>query len=254
MKFTTGDTVVTLEKLWYLQRAHAERYAKSDNGSKLLLMTKPILKVLKERNWIDTSNCVLGRHDAESYVTTLVQLDARSYTNALAFVDRNKYFFQAPSEQALLVSRPSGHLHHISKDMTSVVHQDEVLQQVLSSLDLIPLGEWTTDRVRGVISAAITEHTELSLKFQEEGHFPAAEESRKLAAKTWSKLIHGYIRWAIATGLPGPDGAVSMQILGREETLNRLANAARVLKMERPDGDADLKAKVTETHKPAKNC
>jgi len=251
MKFTTGNTVVTFEKLWYLQRAHAERYVKSDHGTKILLMTKPILEVLKKRNWINSKNCVLGRHDAESYVTKLVQLDARNYTNASAFVERNKVFFQAPDEQTLLISRPSGHLHHISKDMSSVIHQDEVLQHTLSNLELIPPAEWTADQVREVINATIAEQTELSLKFLDGSHYPGLEGHKKIFTKSWSKLVHGYIRWAIAAGLPGPDGAGSMQILGREETLNRFANAVRILGMKRPDGGADLKTKVAEAHKPA---
>lgn len=245
--------MVTFEKLWYLQRAHAEKYARSDtagNGTKMLLMTKPILKVLMDRNWIDSRNYVLGRQNAETYVTKLVQLDARNYTNASAFVDRNKYFFQAPDEQALLMSRPSGHLHHMSKDMSTVVHQDEVLQQTLSNLELIPPEEWTTDRVRDSTNATITEQADLTLKQFDGGHFPDREEQRKLTIKSWSKLVHGYIRWAIAAGLPGPDGAGSLTILGREETLNRLANGVRVLKIRRADGGANQDTKATEANTP----
>jgi hypothetical protein len=39
-----------------------------------------------------------------------------------------------------------------------------------------------------------------------------------------------------------------MQILGKEETLARLANAARVLKIERPDRGLD--AQITKANKP----
>lgn len=252
MKFTTGDTVVTLEKLWYLQRAHAERYAKPDttgHGAKMLLMTEPILKVLRDRNWIDSTNCVLGYHNAESYVAKLVQLDARNYTNASSFVDRNKYFFHTPDEQVLLSSRPSGHLHHMPRGVELVV-QDGIFREVLSGLKLIPLEEWTTPRVRDYINATITEKAEQSVEQSRKNHVLDLEEVRKTAPKSWSKLIHSYIRWAIATGLPGPDGAESMNILGREETLARLASAARVLKLGRSDGGADLDAEVIEAHKP----
>lgn len=236
--------MVTFEKLWYLQKVHAERYAKSDitdNGAEIMLMTKPILKLLKERDLIDSSNRILGRHDAELYVTKVVQLDARNYTNASAFVERNKYLFQAPSEQVLLISSPSEHLYHVSMDMSSVLHEDEVLQQILSNLDLIPQEEWTRDGIHDVINAMIVEQTKQSLKILEDGQLPDAEQSRKVATKSWSKLIHGYSRWAVAAGLPGPDGAGSMQVLGREETLNRLRNAIRALGMKKPGGDSDLK-------------
>jgi hypothetical protein len=53
--------------------------------------------------------------------------------------------------------------------------------------------------------------------------------TRNRIIKAWSKLIHKYIRWVIAAGQPGPDGAESMEILGREETLARFAVAAEVL-------------------------
>lgn len=250
MKFTTGETVVTFEKLWYLQRAHAEQYAKSDttgHGAKLSLMTEPILDVLKERNWIGSTNCVIGHHNAENYVAKLVQLDARNYTNASAFVERNKYFFQTPNEQALLSSRPSGHLHHMPTAMSSV-HQDEIFHQVRADLELIPPEKWTGEKLRDCINATITSRAEQSLKSLKNDHVVDLETITKTAPKSWSKLIHGYIRWAIAAGLPGPDGATSIQILGREETLARLTNAARVLNMERPDGGLDTK--VTEAHKP----
>lgn len=253
MKFTTGDTVVTFDKLWYLQKAHAERYAKSDttgHGPKILLMTGPILEVLKEENWIDSTNRILGHHNVESYVAKLVQLDARNYTNASAFVERNKYFFQTPDEQALLTSRPSGHLHHMPSAMPSVA-QNEVLHQVRADLEQILPEKWTTEKLRDCINVIVTERAEQSLRIWKDDYVLDLEQIRKIGPKSWSKLIHSYIRWAITAGLPGPDGAASMQILGREETLARLTNAARVLKMKRPDGGADLNAAgVTEAHKP----
>jgi glutamyl-tRNA synthetase len=252
MKFTKGETVVTLEKLWYLQRAHAERYASSDttsHGAKMSLMTEPILEILKERNGIDRANRVLGHHNAKNYVTELVQLDARNYTNASAFVERNKYFFQTPDEQALLSSRPSGHLHYVPTAISAVA-QDEVLHEVLAGLELIPSEKWTKEKLRDCINAIITERAEQSLKSSKNDHVVDLETIAKAAPKSWSKLIHGYVRWAIAAGLPGPDGAASMQILGKEETLARLAKAARVLKIEHPDGDLDTK--VTEAHRPTR--
>jgi glutamyl-tRNA synthetase len=209
-------------------------------------MTQPILKILKERDWIDNRNYVLGQYDAESYVAKVVMLDARNYTDASAFVERNRYFFQAPAEQDLLKSRPSGHLHHISRDISALVHQDQVLQQILTNFELISADEWTMERIRDCINAVITEQTEQSLKTLEDGYSVDLEAYRKSAIKSWSKLIHSHIRWAIAAGLPGPDGAGSMGILGKEETLSRYRNAARVLTIEQINGHLDQGAKATE--------
>jgi glutamyl-tRNA synthetase len=249
MKFTTGETVVTFEKLWYLQRAHAERYARLETGhsAKISLMAKPILEALKEKNWINHTNRVLDHHNAENYVVQLVQLDARNYTNASAFVERNTYFFQTPDEQALLNSRPPGRLHHMPTAMSSV-SQDEVLHQIRADLELIPPGKWTTGNLRDRVNTTITERAEQSVRSWKDDNVLDLELARKTAPKSWSKLIHSYIRWAILAGLSGPDGAASMQLLGREETLARLANAARILKMECLDGGLD--AEITKADKP----
>jgi hypothetical protein len=46
--------------------------------------------------------------------------------------------------------------------------------------------------------------------------------------KQWSALIHKYIRWALMAGMPGPNGAETMSILGREETVGRFERARKV--------------------------
>ena len=48
--------------------------------------------------------------------------------------------------------------------------------------------------------------------------------------KSWTKLMHQYLRWALVASKPGPDGVETMRILGREETGRRLATAEEALK------------------------
>lgn len=55
------------------------------------------------------------------------------------------------------------------------------------------------------------------------------ESAQKVIRKSWTKLVHGYIRWAIAGGQSGPDGADIMAILGREESLRRLKVAREIM-------------------------
>lgn len=53
-------------------------------------------------------------------------------------------------------------------------------------------------------------------------------ELAPLFRKAWAKVVHQYIRWVIAAGRPGPDGLVSMELLGKEETLRRFELARKV--------------------------
>lgn len=53
--------------------------------------------------------------------------------------------------------------------------------------------------------------------------------AQQVIKKSWMRLVHGYIRWAIAGGQSGPDGADCMAILGKEETLRRFAFAKVVM-------------------------
>ena len=71
------------------------------------------------------------------------------------------------------------------------------------------------------------------------------ENLEGLFKKAWSRAVHGYIRWAIAAGHPGPDGVVSMGILGKEETLRRFELAKEVMMAVKDDG-ADMAMAMSE--------
>jgi glutamyl-tRNA synthetase len=230
MKFTRGDAAVTYDKLWYLQRAHATRFAMSeakDHEAKLSLMTKPILHVLKEGDWVNRKNLVLGRHEAESYVVKLLKLDSRNYTTAPAFVDRNRYFFERPDRGAL-ISYLSRAVQNPVPKPSSLIPSTEAVSQVSSSLELIPAEAWTIETIRDSIETAIAQIVDDSMKkFQDD--VPDLVQAKKAAHKSLAKSIHRYIRWVIAAGSQGPEGAPTMQILGKDETLARFAQAAKIL-------------------------
>jgi glutamyl-tRNA synthetase len=232
MKFTTGDTVVTFDKLWYLQRAHADRFASSDVGTdttKLSLLTIPIIGVLKRRNLVNEEGLVLNHHKVDDYLPKLLRADARNYTNAPAFVERNKYFFEAPDRADLLQCQPSLSLQGIPAGLRNPI-STETLGTVLSLLRNITSNDWTAGYLRKFINDDIIRaKTVTTLHDFIDSDGVDHDMTRNRVTKAWSKLIHKYIRWAIAAGLPGPDGAESMEILGREETVARLAVAAEVL-------------------------
>ena len=249
MKFTTGDTVVTFDKLWYLQRAHADRYVSSDEGAdpaKLSLLTVPITRVLKQGNLVNEGGLVLNHHRVDDYLPKLLHADARNYTNAPAFVERNKYFFEAPKRADLAQCQPSLSLHGVPTGIRNPASA-KIFGTVLSLLRNITDDDWTAKNIRKYINDDIIKtKTAATLLDFIESDGADLNMTRNRVAKAWSKLIHKYIRWVIAAGLPGPDGAESMEILGREETLARLTVAAAILASPRTKG---IVAEVMEEEK-----
>lgn len=230
VKFTKGDAVVTYDKLWYLQKVHAARYAMSErshHSAKFSLMTKAIRVVLQERGWVDPQDLILGRHRAESYLVKLIKLDARNYTTPSEFVDRNKWFFQRPDRDTLLNSPLVTFIPAFYRP-SWLIGPTEAFNQILSPLELISSEAWTAETIRDstrtIIDHKVKEHME-TLK----DDISNLEVQKKAVAQNWATLIHRHIRWIIAAGSPGPDGAAVMEMLGRDETMIRFAEAANVL-------------------------
>ncbi len=189
-------------------------------------MTDPIMAVLKDRKLVDDHNLILNRHNADNHLRKLLRADAGNYTNAPAFVERNKYFFTAPDGPQLSSSRPSFHLHGVPASIPHPSPRD--LSGALSFLEHISPEDWTINTIRTCVNSIINIKVEESLNHIEDDGAREMDETRKALNRAWSRRIHSYIRWAIAAGVPGPDGAEFMEILGREETLARLDNAAPI--------------------------
>lgn len=195
MKFTKGNTVVTFDKMWYLQRAHAARYAAGSAEDPKLpqmsLMIDPILAQLRKGKILGESDLVLNTHEPRSYVFDLVRADARNYKTASEFIERNKYFFEAPDRTVLHESTP-----------TLEIPFDK-LEQVVSSIGHIPEDQWKAPVIRDAINGTV-------------GTGP-------------SKDIHNFFRWSLSAGAPGPGGGDTMEILGRLEVLSRLDVALEIM-------------------------
>lgn len=214
--------MVTPAKLWYLQRAHAERYAKSE-APELQLMVNAIEERLKADDAAGASlNKVLQGRDLRGYVDAIVKADARNYTNASEFVERNKFFFTRPSKEDLLDNRPPSSVHLAPKSVLKTISLSD-LNSDLDPIYKLPATEWTPANIRQTVNDVISSKAAKTMKpitCKED-----LELTTKDVQKSLSKAVHHYIRWAITAGKPGPDGAESMVILGHEETLQRLRDA-----------------------------
>jgi len=196
LKFTTGNTVVSFGKMWYLQKAHAGRYAASsndrDNLGHLSLMIDPIIAKLRKLGLIGTSGRVLNDHEPTNYITHLIRVDARNYTYADEFVERNKYFFDTIDRTTLQDTLPE------------LEASLGLLGEVLTSVGSIPEDEWNSTTIRETIN---------NVK----------------GTKSEMKAVHEFIRWALAASRAGPSSGDSMEVLGKLEAQTRLDVAYEIL-------------------------
>jgi glutamyl-tRNA synthetase len=235
MKFTRGDTTVAFEKLWFLQKKHAQRYATLDPSSPYnprhdlnKLALPPLLKHLKNREDIPVFNSLPEGTPKEDFVRSLLFADAQNYTTPSEFISRNISFFIPPTKDALRTTIPSLKLHNIPKDVNPSASHDFVREFDLWT----NIKNWNKDAIKVWTNAIIEDRVSRSVRNSEVDEEPLENVLRR----AWGKLVHGYIRWAIVAGRPGPDGAVSMSILGREETVRRF-ELARDVVMETSERD-----------------
>jgi glutamyl-tRNA synthetase len=214
--------------MWFLQKKHALRYASTSSDAStrnlMKLAVKPVLKCLEERiNAGADLPFYIGLSQAgrEHLVSTLVRADAQNYTSPNDFIDRNLTFFQPPSAD-MLERAPSAF------DIFKGTRKDtyDLFLPSLNELRNIPVANWTTDEIKActslIISSQVCEPENVGIKL-------SSEQQTNSPKKGWSTFVHGYLRWAVSAGRPGPDGSLAMSLLGKEETLRRLDTAQKTL-------------------------
>jgi glutamyl-tRNA synthetase len=242
MKYTRGDSVVAFEKLWFLQKRHAARYASSPVESALdqkrthplyELAVKPIFTLLDETSTsLDYSfyQRIAKPENRENFVQRLVLADAQNYTNPTEFIQRNIYFFTFPSVEALTATVPALSLHRIPSRYPNTVSRD-IITSFFKMLMTIDPDSWGGDTIKPYLQSLISSGVKYTLE-NLEGEIGSGEEaaaSHTDLQKSWVKLMNQYLRWALVAGKPGPDSVLTMELLGYEETGRRLGAAAKVL-------------------------
>lgn len=122
LKFTRGNTMVRVEKLWYLQKQHVALRCQRALDTKSLEPIKDIVSQITaevrgaypdhitnlENEEAVPEDFKEGHHDVSdaqtSYWATILLADSKSFQNAKQFVDRNRYFisrerYQVPEEK-----------------------------------------------------------------------------------------------------------------------------------------------------------
>ncbi|KAI9820982.1 MAG: Glutamate--tRNA ligase mitochondrial [Thelocarpon impressellum] len=201
LKFTKGNTIVAFEKLWFLQKAHAQRYA-DEGGREFEELVDRVAKTTQAQVDPKDLEYVLRGRDVRPYTASILKADAKSFTTTQDFLTRNSYFLGPICRSAYSSPTP--------------LVTTEQLTHAASWLQAIPVGEWTLETIKQKMSDILAA-VPVALKNQDE---PTK------ASKAWHKALHHYLRWALADGRRGPGVADTLAILGRDVVLERLGDAA----------------------------
>jgi glutamyl-tRNA synthetase len=274
LKFTRGDTVVDFGKLWYLQKRHAARYASSPLSSNPYhdlnkLALEPIIRLLDQRGVDHPGSFEFYRTipstAREDYVRNILWADAKNYSKPAEFIKRNTHFWITPPIEFLVEKMPALKLHNVPN--LAAQPNPVALTPFFSSFAEIPDDNWNTAEIKSwtysiIEQAASRSFTELAGKNQRWNH-EERDAARQQWGKAWNKLVHQYLRWALMGAMPGPEGAETMRILGREETLRRLDKARELILLKaeeekeiRKDDDtgtdtAVMSALMMDSHRPS---
>jgi len=255
LKFTKGNTMVRMEKLWYLQKHHVANLCQHDTPPPLQARRKevanaiatevrkqyPDFQVFDPREWDDM---------LPGYCLEILCADGKSYQNPKQYVQRNRYFFtfdpaQVPSEQEDYAAKGSTeqftasdcheaissilHFHFRDKQTyTTDFHHPAHLQPrnpIITDLDYPDFLTKTSN-----FKPAPGENPEEGevLVFGFERQASRIEEKMKEVLKPEARgPTHRYLREKLAYGLPGPSVGVVMAVLGYKECCRRVGVEAR---------------------------
>lgn len=214
LKITRGNTVVAFEKLWFLQKAHAQRFA-ADGGHDFDQMVDRVSTIVVENDLQKSLTPILEGRTLSEYVAPLLRADAKSYTTASEFLERNSTFFtteldRPPYTPASTPLSPSDLTPTASIPMVS-------LHTAAAAFTLVPSAHWTLETHRTNIT---------SYDGSESVLLPSELQDAPIAVdKLFKKELYHYLRWALSASAPGPGIPETMAILGRDETVRRLQEA-----------------------------
>ncbi|KAL3478652.1 hypothetical protein BJX99DRAFT_102785 [Aspergillus californicus] len=219
LKITRGNTVVAFEKLWFLQKSHAQRFA-ANGGPQFDEMVSSVSKVVESTFPPEHLSQVLHSRPLASIIVPLLQADAKVYTNATDFVTRNSTFFTTTLERPPYRRRDNG--------LSSII-PISALHTAAAALCLVPPSHWTIEthksNLKSYDGASTILESEALTSLSDTPKDADATMTAQIADKEFKKDLYHYLRWALSAGKPGPGIPEMMVILGREEAVRRLSEA-----------------------------
>lgn len=250
---------MTLEKLWFLQRAHAARAA-TTHTSELDDMAKRVeaevhtvlssyspaadagvptaspYNAMQDQSQHMPSNLAFLTKTARGlkgtdYCRGLLRIDAKNYKTPAEFVKRNLFFFVEPPPPSAFVNP--------EPEIATTEELFAATEDLMASSELDWNVKALNERMRHItrqnINTSTTAKTEPSKKDDvtvgKGESVPTAATSKAALAleKAYSKLFHDFLRWILLGGAEGPSSAPMMELLGREVCVQRLFNSRAVM-------------------------
>jgi glutamyl-tRNA synthetase len=215
LKFTKGNSIVSFDKLWYLQKNHAkiiiERAMQSSTSDPSFETLIDLIESAANNAYLE-SQTVSGL-DLKTHIMNILFIDSKTYENPTSYVERNAYFFTnlPPISPSTESSIPTSDLHDAALEAMSNV--DTASVALNTSTDYA--------QVKRQLDTAISEYARVIGDIcQTRSTVDGQVEKEK--AKEWSKSLHRYLREKLCFGRPGPSSSQVMAVLGYEECMKRL--------------------------------
>ena len=205
LKITKGNTIVSFEKLAFLQERHALRRI-SAGGTPLDQMVRDVALALLESYGAAKVMAFLGSRRLEDVIRYMLQSTRSGWVNATTFAKWAGIFLEDLPRLT------------VSEDVSTAPE----IRTAASTLLLTPAAQWTTRTHR-----ANLESLELGI---EPSKSPTLESetdpttASKANKKAKSALYH-WLRWALLNGAAGPGIPETMEILGRDICVQRIQAA-----------------------------
>ncbi|KAH0846530.1 glutamate-tRNA ligase [Fonsecaea monophora] len=197
LKITKGNTIVSLDKLNFLQEQHARRRVLA-GGEEFEQMIRDVAVSVLDKYGAGRIMQFLAsgsqKRQLRDVLAQLLKVESLHYRSPSQFAEQCALFFEPVSLKNDLEVSDVGLLHP--------------LRVAASTLALIPEESWTRD-------------THLS-------HLRSLEASgpdESVDARTWKRELYHYLRWALLGGRQGPGIAETLEILGRGTCIARIQDA-----------------------------
>lgn len=217
LKFTKGNSIVSFDKLWYLQKNHAkiiiERAMQSSTADPSFENLLDLLESAARTAYPNSR--ALATQDLRIYMTKILFIDAKTYENPSSYVERNAYFFTTlpPASPSPDTSISKSDLHTAAMDVLKNFDQTVTKDVTVSAP--------TYTEIKTRLDATIAEYARVIGEVIQQ-RATVDGEVDKTRMKEWSKHLHHYLREKLCSGRPGPGSSQVMAVLGHEECWRRL--------------------------------
>lgn len=221
LKFTRGNTIVSFEKLWYLQKNHAkiiiDRAMKSqENDPSFEGLVNLVSAAANSQYRAEEYQPILGQRDMRSYVMSVLSVDEKNYDNPDAYVKRNIYFFTSDLPQPESSSNSAGDI--FADELQAAVVEMMSLDSLKAIKPPRSIEQSDYKSLKSDLNTAAVTYAEAIEEICRK-RVPDGPDS---LLKEWRKGVHRHLREKLAFGLPGPSSSHLMSVLGYEECCRRI--------------------------------